>query len=277
VVRNYVEKAPEGDIVRVYAVGGNGITFDCVNAVAELANVELALVPRGDGIDYLRLFGQKGYEAFRSLEAQIHAKAYPTDVIKCGCNYALNFCGVGLEAATVLKMDVIKRMLNKLGLYTATMISLLFTVSGIIECTDKKNRGDDYEVEADGERLDGAYSVINIANGPIYGNSDMMRPNCGAVPNDGQLEVLFARKARRLKILLSVLPYLRGQYKKHPDMFSHRPAKKISIKLKSDKLLEYTLDGEYFLDDKLQLEVVPGAVRIVLVNNLLYEKAPRHE
>ena len=55
------EKAEEakqaGENVRFYAVGGDGTLYEVVNGVVGYDNVEITVVPKGSGNDYIRLYG----------------------------------------------------------------------------------------------------------------------------------------------------------------------------------------------------------------------------
>jgi len=99
IVQEEAEKARAGDIVRIYAIGGEEILFDCLNAVAHFPNMQLATVPHGDSNDFLKIFGEGKEEIFRDIPTLVQSSdALPTDAIRWGVNYALNSCYIGMNS-----------------------------------------------------------------------------------------------------------------------------------------------------------------------------------
>jgi hypothetical protein len=114
IIQDEAEKANPGDVIRVYAIGGEEILFDCLNAVAHFPNMELAVVPHGESSDFLHVFGHGKVELFRDIPSLVQrGSAIPTDIIKWGVNYALNSCYIGLNSATATKLAALKSSLNK--------------------------------------------------------------------------------------------------------------------------------------------------------------------
>jgi hypothetical protein len=53
-IQRQINTAEEGETVRVYAIGGDDILFDCLNGIMGLSNVELAIKNHGDTNDFIR-------------------------------------------------------------------------------------------------------------------------------------------------------------------------------------------------------------------------------
>ncbi|MDR2069376.1 MAG: hypothetical protein LBP71_05855 [Spirochaetaceae bacterium] len=268
VIRDRIGHIGPDRILRVYALGGDGIIFDCLNGIIGAPNTELALMPYGTGSDFVRSFGDEHYEEFRNIESQIRSPVIPTDVIHCGNNCALNFCTVGLEAASVIRTLSLNRRFEKLRFRFPALNSLFYVIGGARAALDQDVIGQRYEINADGEDLSGGYTIINIANGPCYGSGKS--PVITAVPDDGKLDMLTGRRVSSLKILSLITGYLKGNYYKYPLICSLKRVKKVSIRSESPLLVN--LDGEAFFDSELTIEVIPKAVRIVAVNNLAYRR-----
>ncbi|MFP3089168.1 hypothetical protein LQZ21_02435 [Treponema sp. TIM-1] len=268
VIRNQIGRMDPDRILRVYALGGDGIIFDCLNGIIGAPNTELALMPYGTGSDFVRSFGDEHYEEFRNIELQITSPVIPTDVIHCGNNCALNFCMVGLEAASVIRTLSLNRRFEKLRFRFSALNSLFYVIGGVRAAFDQSVIGQRYEIDADGEDLSGDYSLINIANGPCYGSGKS--PVITAVPDDGKLDMIIGQKVSSLQVLRFITGYLKGHYYKYPSLCSLRRVKKVSISSESPLLVN--LDGEAFFDSELTIEIIPRAVRIVTVNNLAYRR-----
>jgi diacylglycerol kinase family enzyme len=280
IVRKRIGAAIESDrILRVYALGGDGIVFDCLNGLIGSPNAELALMPYGGGSDFVRAFGEEHYGQFRDIKLQTASPVIPTDVIHCGNNYALNnyalnFCAIGMEALSVMKIASLNRRFEKACSRFPFLNGLLYVIGGIAAAFDRDVIGQYYEIEADGEDRSGFYSLINIANSPCYGFGKS--PVITAVPDDGKLDMLTTRQIDSFTILRYISDYLRGRYYKHPSIFTLKRVRKVSIRSESPLLVN--LDGEAFVDSEFTIEIIPKAVKIVAVNNLAYRrKAEYHE
>jgi diacylglycerol kinase family enzyme len=268
VIRTRIGHIGTDRILRVYALGGDGIIFDCLNGIIGAPNTELALMPYGTGSDFIRSFGNEHYEEFRNIELQVTSPVISTDVIHCGNNCALNFCAVGLEAASVIRTLSLNRYFEKARFHFPVLNSLLYIIGGMVAAFDRDIIGQRYKIDADGEDVSGAYSIINIANGPCYGSGKSVVTT--AVPDDGKLDMLMVREVGSLQILRLISEYFKGRYYKYPSLCSLRRVKKVSIR--SEFPLLVNLDGEAFFDSELTIEIIPRAVKIVAVNNLIYRR-----
>ncbi|MDR1604586.1 MAG: hypothetical protein LBS10_07335 [Gracilibacteraceae bacterium] len=269
VVRKFAAAEAEA-VVRVYAVGGNGILFDCLNGIVDIARAELAIIPYGNTNDFVRSFGEDKLPLFRDIARQITAGTIKTDIIYCGSNYALNFCTVGVESASIMYAMRLNRLLDWAIRISRRVVPFLFILGGIIAAWNKKTREQRYSVTLDGERADGAYAAINIANGPCYGGDKSAVT--GALPNDGLLDALLLKSVSALQTLRILPGYLRGGYYKYPDLFRYIRARKVEISSATPILVN--LDGEVFFDTNITVEVVPQAVSIVAVDGLEYRRRP---
>ncbi|MDR2304015.1 MAG: acylglycerol kinase family protein [Treponema sp.] len=77
-VWRYLTRAGPETNVRVYAVGGDGILFDCFNGLVGLPNAEFALIPRGRINDFVRSFGEGLADTFRDIPLLASAPTLPT-------------------------------------------------------------------------------------------------------------------------------------------------------------------------------------------------------
>ncbi|MDR2404006.1 MAG: hypothetical protein LBD78_08260 [Spirochaetaceae bacterium] len=267
VIRKRITQIDTAVTVRVYAIGGDGILFDCLNGIIGIPNAELAIMPFGGGSDFVRAFGLEHYEQFRNIALQVAAPAIPTDIIHCGNNCALNFCTVGLEAVSVLKTLSLSRYFVNFRSIFPSLTSLLYNLGGILATFETASFGQWYTINADGEDISGVYTIINIANGPYYGAGKSAVTT--AVPDDGILDMITVGDTYRIQIVGLMSDYMHGGYYKYPDMASLRRVKKVSIR--SDTPLTVNLDGETFFESDLSVEIMPGEVKIAAVNSLSYQ------
>jgi diacylglycerol kinase family enzyme len=270
-VRQYITRAGPETPVRVYAVGGDGILFDCLNGIVGLSNAELAPVPYGRTNDFVRAFGEGLEYLFKDIPRRASAPLIPTDILHCGSNYALNLCTVGLESAVIFRSVAIQQNLktwprffrNSSRVYNAT-----YYLGGIMAMLDQKAMKQEYTLSIDGENLSGAYASVNIANGPCYGGDKSAVIT--AVPDDGFMDVLMFKGGSTLRGLTRILPYAHGRYERFPEDFTLKRGKIISIRSKDPLMIN--LDGEAFLDTNITVELIKGAVKIAAPDNLPYKK-----
>jgi diacylglycerol kinase family enzyme len=248
---------------RVYAVGGDGILFDCLNGIMGFPNAELGSIPYGACNDFIRSFGVNAHRFFKNIELQATASTLRTDVIYCGNSYALNCCCLGISSRS---QQLETMYAKKCGRFYRNAVNSLYTIGGIRAVFEKGISRQRYELLIDGARLEDDFCDILIANGPCYGKDRMPMPV--AVPDDGELDVLLAKSGSQFTTLRMMSTYLHGNYYRYPQYFSHRKAKNIVIN--SARPLAIILDGEFFIDTHLSLSLIPGAIEFVNVNGITY-------
>lgn len=266
-IQEQVDKAEEGETVRVYAVGGDEILFDCLNGIVGLPNIELAVVPYGATNDFIRVFGEGKAELFRDINSLVDGTTIPTDIIDTGNNFALNVCSVGLVSAVILKMRRADKRQG--GLRRLTFWEQLKTFLNYVAAVfNSRVLSQHYEVTVDDLHFSGNFGFINIANGPFFGGNRIAVKK--AMPDDGLLDVAIFKTTNPLHFLISIGIYAMGRM---PSNLFLLQAKRIS--LQSDDPILIQLDGDFFQDTNITFEVVPGAVQVVSVNNLPYQSAER--
>jgi diacylglycerol kinase family enzyme len=260
VIRRFAAKLSDGAVIRVYAVGGDGILFDCLNGIVGMTNAELAVMPYGSSNDFVHSFGGENVRSFCDIAAQVSAGTVKTDILYCGSNYAMNFCAVGVESASVMYTLRLMRTFDwAVRLSRRVFVPLLFIIGGICGILNRKIREQRYSITLDGERADGSYAGINIANGPCYGGN--LSAVTGALPDDGVMDTLFLNHGNALQIFKMLPDYLRGGYYKYPKFFSYRRVRRVEIS--SETPMVINLDGEVFFDMSLTVEVIPQAIEFV--------------
>jgi diacylglycerol kinase family enzyme len=243
-IQKEVETAKEDDTVRVYAIGGDDILYDCINGIAELPNTELAAVPYGETSDFMRNFGEGSVAFFRNILSLVQQGAtVPTDIINWGVNYALNSCYIGMN--------------------------------NILMVFDKQTAAQHYTITIDDNDFSGNYCLIHVANGPYYAGKKTgagkktkagKKTRLSAMPDDGLLDVTLIKSAGPLKTMWSMGRYLGG---KIPSNCIAIKAKKIEVQ--SDRQMWIQLDNEYIRDTGISIKVVPQAVQMVAMDNFSYQ------
>jgi diacylglycerol kinase family enzyme len=270
VIRKYMALVGEKTPVRVYAIGGDGVVFCCLNGIAGLPNAELAVVPYGTGSDFVQSFGgKKLVPIMRNISEQIKASVIPADIIDCGNIYALNFCVVGLEAMALLKSYPLLKRLWKARRRSTAVTEAIFRIAGIVAMFDRDTMEQYYRIRTDDEEIEGPIPLIHIANNPGYPINKSVVPE--AVPDDGLLDMVIRRKGPLAKSLRLMPYYLKGMHGKFADEYIYRRVRSVSIS--SDRPLCISLDGEVFFDTSFNIRVVPQAIRVASVGGMTFRNS----
>jgi diacylglycerol kinase family enzyme len=250
-IRDAIRRRKGDTRLRVYACGGDGTSYGCLNALDGAPNTELAIIPFGEGNDFARAFGKQGYAAFKDLDAQLHAQAVPMDILRVNESLALNFCAVGAEAKAALRLRKVSPWLRNYG--ATYKIIGCFTALGRAGVQEYRITVNDSEV------LEGNFAAINVANGPCYGAGISAIPE--AAPLDGALDLVASYYKNKLSLFFALMAYTRGKHSKIPKVCEYRSVQK--VKVESDLPLCVNTDGEVFYDSEVTIEVVKGGVNFV--------------
>jgi len=259
----FARKLPKETVLRVYAIGGDGILFDCLNGIMGLENAELASIPYGHTNEFIRGFGKNEDVFFKRLALQYNAPTIHLDVIRCSGNYALSHCVIGMEAEIIRSVGKIRERMqkgNSLSQWLARKLhSMLYYFSVFSVITDNDVMLQQYDLDIDGEKLSGVYLGIHIYNSPfINGN---LHPVKNSLPNDGILDMIIPRGQGRRQIFRMLPLFLSGNKETLPRHFIYKQLRKISVN--SNKILRVNLDGIVFFESGLDLELLPSALRFV--------------
>jgi diacylglycerol kinase family enzyme len=259
----FARALPTETILRVYAVGGDGILFDCLNGIVGIPNAELAAIPWGHTNSFVRGFGRKSKTLFRDIARQLNAPAIPMDVIYGGGNYALNFCTIGGESLAILHTMPMQKSLLEGGRISRwlghRLYDKLYYAGAVFASLNKKVLHQEYEITIDGEDFSSRYCIINIANGSYYGENKHPQP--AAMPNDGMLEVLLGRSTGYLRMLRLFPLFISGRLDEYIRGIIKKRARKISIRSETPVLVN--MDDIVFYETNFTVELLPGALRFV--------------
>jgi diacylglycerol kinase family enzyme len=259
------DAARQGEPVRVYAVGGDGILFDCLNGILRYPENELASVPYGNANDFLRAFGSEHFPEFRDIKLLSKSPSVPTDIINYGGNSALSIVSLGLEGSAILITEKMVKRISKIP-FMRKLIPTLYTLGAVVVILNKKLRSQYYNINIDGVDYSGEYVDINIGNS--FGNGGKNASNPYAVPNDGLLDVVFIKKMTMIKCLLSVSAFVNGDFEKIPESFFHKRFRRLSAS--SPESIRICADGEAFYTSEVNIAIKPAAVNIIAPAGVTY-------
>jgi diacylglycerol kinase family enzyme len=257
-VHRYLMAVPSDETVRVYAIGGDGTLFDCLNGMVHFPNAELTNIPYGGTNDFIRAFGDGALAAFRNVKALTVAPSQPVDIIHCGQNYALIEVNIGWVAQAVIYANALFR--NNYRKWTRRFIGATYSLAAVVAMLkDDEVLKQHYTMILDGEAASGRYCNIHVANIAFDGNVYIPMPY--AMPNDGILDVtMFSAMKNKFNLVRIIGDRNKGHFEKQKSFHY----KKIhSMELKSNIPLRVQMDGESFYSHEVKLKIVPNGIKFV--------------
>jgi len=261
IIQEEAEKAEPGEVLRIYAIGGEEVLFDCLNGVAHFPNMQLAAVPHGETNNFIKIFGEDKIDAFKDIPTLVQADELPTDAIRWGVNYALNSCYIGMNSAISKNIKDLKLKLNKGSFILFSKIASFFNY--FLTAFDKNQAAREYKITIDDKDYSGSYSLIHVANTPYHNGKKT--GSVDATPDDGILEIALIKASLPLSTLNSLRRYSKG---KRPRNCVFIQGKKISVH--SDNSMWIQLDNEYIHDNDINMSVVHHAVHFIAPKDYSY-------
>jgi diacylglycerol kinase (ATP) len=249
--RNAVAEKPDAMVV----VGGDGM----VNLAAQVlagTKVPLGLVPSGTGNDMARGLGIPIGNAEAAIEALLAALGRPPRIIDVGrvtngagqvswfaCVLSAGFDAVVNERANLMRWPKGKSRYNLALLRELAML-----------------RPIRYRLTIDGAVIQTDAMLISVANNTSFGGGMMVTPD--ALLDDGEFDVLVVQPLKRVAFLRIFPRVFKGTHVTDPRVTIHRGSR---LRVEADGIVAYA-DGERVGELPVDIEVVPGALRVLAAN-----------
>jgi diacylglycerol kinase (ATP) len=233
-----------------------------VNEVAQgLADrdaVDLAVIPRGTGWDFVRTYGipRRLEDAVavardgQAREIDLGRAIYRSWAGAEAQSYFANIASAGMSGAIAKRANETSKLLGG-------KVSYLWATLTVFA----RWRNDDVLVTVDGERREGRMQDIVVANGRFFGGGMMICPE--AKPDDGVFDVLLIGDLTKRDLLLTLPKTYKGRHLPHPKAELLRGAR---VAIDAPQPLPVELDGEQPGTTSVRFEVVPKALRLRVPN-----------
>ena len=230
-------------------VGGDGMVHLGANAVAGTGTA-LGVVAAGTGNDNARSLGLPLLDASGSAAVISAGARRRIDAVRCRTPdgdrwYVGVLCG-GFDA-------VVNERANRLSWPRGPM---RYNVAIARELPVFKPLR--YELELDGEPWVTEAMLVAVGNGPAYGGGMRITPD--AQYDDGLLDVLVVARLTVPRFLAVYPKVFSGKHIDHPAATVRRARR---VRLSTPGIVAYA-DGERFGALPLELEVVPGALQVLV-------------
>jgi diacylglycerol kinase (ATP) len=234
-------------------VGGDGSVNEVVNGVVG-SDVELAIVPRGTGWDFVRT-----YDIPRDLERAVEIAlrgdtrtidaglvTYRTWAGAEGRAHFANVASAGISGAIAKRANESSKALGgKISYYWSTLAIFARWQTG------------EMRVSVDDEIRGGRMIDALVANGRFLGGGMKMLPE--AEPDDGLFDVLLIGDITKRDLAFTLPKSYRGKHLPHPRLEVLRGR---IVTVDADEPLPIELDGEQPGTTPARFEVVPDALRL---------------
>jgi diacylglycerol kinase (ATP) len=246
--------AVAGGATRLVVVGGDGSVNEVVNGIADAHGVELAVIPRGTGWDFVRTFDiPRDLDAAVDValtgsvrEIDLGAVTYRTWGGEDARSVFANVASAGISGAIAQRANESSKALGgKVSYYWATLAVFVGWQTG------------EMRVTVDGESRNGKMIDAVVCNGRYLGGGMMMCPE--AEPDDGVFDVLLIGDVTKRDLLLVLPKTYKGNHLPHPRLELLR-GKVVTVE--SAEPLPIELDGEQPGTTPARFDVLPRALRL---------------
>ena len=252
------QKAADGGASLLVAVGGDGTVNEIVQGLAGRDEVELAVIPRGTGWDFVRTYGiPRRFEDAVAVALQGAVRTIDLGRARYRSwdgsdaeSYFANIASAGMSGAIARRANETSKALGGKASYLWATLAVFV-----------RWRNDEVRVSVDGERRSARMYDVVVANGRYFGGGMMICPE--AEPDDGLLDVLMIGDLTKRDLLLTLPKTYRGRHLPHPKAELLRGA---FVEIETDEPLPVELDGEQPGTTPMRLEIVPRALRLRVPN-----------
>jgi YegS/Rv2252/BmrU family lipid kinase len=231
----------------VIAAGGDGTINSVINGLAN-TGVPLGVIPLGTAnVLAIELSIPPEIRSACQLIAQGELKRI--DLGKLNNKYFSCMAGIGFDAYVARQVESNSKLKRKIG-------GMAFLLTAIIDIF--KYRFHSIKLILDNQTIARSGYLVLVGNGKRYGGSLVLSPY--ASMNDGLLDVVIFKS----KNIFSILNYLQGLLKgtlPDIDTIEYLQGKKITVLPKGHHHVH--MDGEYFGHTPVNIEIAPGALKVI--------------
>ena len=225
----------------IFIVGGDGTLNYFINRYPGI-KLPLVIFNGGTGNDFhWLLYADKTLD--EQLQTALNEKPKLIDMGKCNDRYFINGVGIGFEGAVAKALTGKKKRPGK----TSFLITILKKTGTY--------RSKNYLIKSADRNISGKKLLVDISNGRRAGGGFYIAPEAKA--DDGLFDIVIVDALSPFQ-RLRYLPVIEKGKHLNLSFIHHFRAKKITIE--SNVMIQYHLDGEYEEAQKLEIDILPGAL-----------------
>ena len=262
------EAGMNGEEIVVFACGGDGTVQEVANGIFGHDNAILGVVPVGSGNDFVRQLGIRNNNSkkYLNLPDQFDGMITKMDLIRMSwiekgeekSHYITNGINIGFDGNTA----ILAHRLKRLPLVSGTGSYLLAVAANLAG-----KKGQKLRITADGKNFHtGKLLLATAANGGFCGGGVQSCPNADLY--DGLIELLAIKDLPRHKFVALFPKYKAGKLfsiRGIEDIAAYTQARNILIEPMLGPTMKFVGDGEIFETGALRIDVVPKAIRVLVI------------
>jgi YegS/Rv2252/BmrU family lipid kinase len=249
------EQAARAGAELVVSVGGDGTLNEVANGLVRAgAPTELATIPLGTGMDFVRTYGipTRFEDAVRTA---LEGKVRTIDVGRVsyrewsgaeGERYVANVGSVGMSAAVAQRANGMSKALGGKATFFYALARVFFEWDNTL-----------VSVQLDDERREARMHDVIVANGQWHGGAMRLAPE--AQPDDGLFDVVLIGDVTKRDFVTTAPKLYKGTYLAHPKIELLRSR---TVAVDAPERLPIELDGEQVGTTPVRFEIVPAALRV---------------
>jgi len=250
------ERAAREGAELVVAVGGDGTLSETVTGLVRAGgSTELAMIPIGTGMDFVRTYGipVRFEDAVRTARdgrprtIDVGRVTYRTWDGSEAQRYVANVGSVGMSAAVAQRANAMTKVAGGRATFFYALVRVFL---------EWKNTLVTVELD-DGERREGRMHDVIVANGQYHGGAMWLAPE--ARPDDGLFDVVLIGDITKRDFVTTAPKIYRGTYLSHPKVELLRTR---TVAVDAPERMPIELDGEQVGTTPVRFEIVPGALRV---------------
>ena len=243
-------------------LGGDGTMSEVINGmfsadIKDTSSLKFALIPRGTGNDWGRFWGlTRDYK--HSIDVFLKGKLQPIDIGKVDydmegdkeTHFFINSVGFGLDATVVNITHRLKEIFGSHSfMYTVSLLSAVFTY--------KPHK---VKILYSDKTIQESMFTMNIANGCYSGGGMKQTPD--ALPYDGLLDVMMAKKPTFFDIVGALRRLFNGKLLEHPVILSFQ-TESLNVICDDNALIE--ADGIIVNGlSPYKISIIPNAIQMIV-------------
>lgn len=223
----------------IFIAGGDGTLNYFINHYPSI-KIPLVIFKGGSGNDFhWLLYGNRSVE--EQIGIALSTEAKPIDAGKCNERFFINGIGIGFDGEVARSLTGKKKIPGKASFLIAILKKIFFY------------RSRRYVIFSDEVRETNRQLLIGVANGRRAGGGFHIAPE--ASPNDGWLDLILVHAIHPFRRLRYLPVIEKGKHIGLP-FIQYFKTKKVCIS--GEEPLHAHLDGEYYCNKKMEIEILPG-------------------
>lgn len=233
----------------VVALSGDGMIGAVANALRELPDALLGVVPGGRGNDLARVLGIPN-DPVSACEVIAHGVPRATDLGEVDGHAFVGIASAGFDSdANRIANEAPARLGNLVYAYGALRALLTWRPAG-------------FEIELDppdGQRIRFSGYTVAAASSGVYGGGMRLAPD--ARLDDGLLDIVAIGRVGRLRFLAHLPKVFKGT---HVELASVQVMRAREVAISADRPFTLYADGDPIAQLPVRVRALPGAVRILV-------------